>query len=450
MTNNTKQFFRKKISKKIWIPNDDNILKINKTINKTWFNSDFNKCNVTNENILSNNDIKNINEIETDLNIKPLLRSRKIEIFFKHKDRQIINEWIELYNHVYNFTLRYYRLNKKEKKSFYYIRSKIKPLFHDEIKDRIKKSKIPSHTIDNAISDVIKAYKSCFGLLRAGQIKHFTIRYKRKTSLRQSIVLEASCFSKKSQNTFCSSVFGSYIKTSESIEDIKNDCRLSFHRGTDKYFLFVPSVVDKNISLESDIAILDPGKRTFQTCLSSNDVIDYGNDVSIRVEKELKKCDHYKYLYKITKYKKYKKIYQRTENHLHNLVNELHHKVSNDLCNRYKCILIGRLSTKNTNRKDKSCLTKMTKRILQYLSHYKFRNVLQAKCEQKNIKMFSVDEKYTSKTCSICGGYNKKLGGNKIYNCNKCKTTIDRDHNGCRNIFIKNYNGVVNYLSTNE
>ena len=117
MTNNTKQFFRKKISKKIWIPNDDNILKINKTINKTWFNSDFNKCNVTNENILSNNDIKNINEIETDLNIKPLLRSRKIEIFFKHKDRQIINEWIELYNYVYNFTLRYYRLNKKEKKS---------------------------------------------------------------------------------------------------------------------------------------------------------------------------------------------------------------------------------------------------------------------------------------------------------------------------------------------
>jgi putative transposase len=59
----------------------------------------------------------------------------------------------------------------------------------------------------------------------------------------------------------------------------------------------------------------------------------------------------------------------------------------------------------------------------------------------KNNLVFNktIDEFYTSKTCSLCGSYNPKLGSDKIYNCINCKKSIDRDINGCRNIYMKQY-----------
>ena len=48
-----------------------------------------------------------------------------------------------------------------------------------------------------------------------------------------------------------------------------------------------------------------------------------------------------------------------------------------------------------------------------------------------------VDESYTSKTCGCCGELNE-VGLSRVYNCKFCKTIIDRDINGGRNILIKN------------
>ena len=47
----------------------------------------------------------------------------------------------------------------------------------------------------------------------------------------------------------------------------------------------------------------------------------------------------------------------------------------------------------------------------------------------------SVDEYYTSKTCSNCSIINNKLKGSKIFKC-KCGLNIDRDYNACRNILM--------------
>ena len=43
----------------------------------------------------------------------------------------------------------------------------------------------------------------------------------------------------------------------------------------------------------------------------------------------------------------------------------------------------------------------------------------------------------TSKMCSICGNIKEDLGGNKVYKCTNCKTVMDRDVNGARNIHIR-------------
>ena len=55
----------------------------------------------------------------------------------------------------------------------------------------------------------------------------------------------------------------------------------------------------------------------------------------------------------------------------------------------------------------------------------------------KNKYLILCTENYTSKACTNCGHIKQNLGGNKIYKCKKCKSVIDRDINGARNIYIK-------------
>jgi hypothetical protein len=40
--------------------------------------------------------------------------------------------------------------------------------------------------------------------------------------------------------------------------------------------------------------------------------------------------------------------------------------------------------------------------------------------------------------CCVCGSYNEKLGGSKIYKCvnSKCNIKVGRDDGGAHNIFM--------------
>lgn len=78
----------------------------------------------------------------------------------------------------------------------------------------------------------------------------------------------------------------------------------------------------------------------------------------------------------------------------------------------------------------------MTKRIAQFMSLGKFRNRLQYKCKRNVITYKLVDEYYTSKLCSNCGGYND-IGSSKKYKCNCCENNIDRDINSAKNIYMQ-------------
>ena len=49
----------------------------------------------------------------------------------------------------------------------------------------------------------------------------------------------------------------------------------------------------------------------------------------------------------------------------------------------------------------------------------------------------------TSKTCGNCGFWNAGLGGNKTYECPRCKIMIDHDVNGARNNFLAAYGKAV-------
>ena len=55
----------------------------------------------------------------------------------------------------------------------------------------------------------------------------------------------------------------------------------------------------------------------------------------------------------------------------------------------------------------------------------------------KNKEVHEVEEHWTSKTCTVCGNIKFKLGAARVYNCEKCNLTLDRDLNASRNIFLK-------------
>jgi len=85
-------------------------------------------------------------------------------------------------------------------------------------------------------------------------------------------------------------------------------------------------------------------------------------------------------------------------------------------------------------------LSKMLKRIALHLSFYKFHEKLQYKCNLNEVNYGKIDEWLTSKMCSMCGNIDENLGTSKKYSCNKCKTIMNRDINGSRNIYIKGIN----------
>lgn len=367
-------------------------------------------------------------------NDKTVLRAIKITLKPNVKQQKILKSWFHIYRYFYNRAITYinsqYKKNGKCAKSISEFRKKVRDTAPDEMKSRIKKSKVPVHTVDNALRDAIKAYKTCLANLKAGNIKFFRLRKKRSTG-NQNICIESSAFSKK-YNSFAVRALGKSMRSSQSIKDIpkKRDSRLKYSHG--KYTLYVPT--DKGgcqtITDRMEVCSLDPGARTFQTLYDTDQHAEYGSGslISGYIKKieEKKKFQHTKW---------YKKYSRRLYDKIRNIVDDLHWKTAKSLCQQYDLILIGNLSTKRVGQ---TGLNKKTKTVLSYLRHYEFRLRLMAKAEEFDTIVKEVDESYTSKTCGRCGNTVENLGGSKIFRC-PCGFEIDRDFNGSRNIMIKYY-----------
>ena len=62
-------------------------------------------------------------------------------------------------------------------------------------------------------------------------------------------------------------------------------------------------------------------------------------------------------------------------------------------------------------------------------------NILEYKCTKRELYFQKVDPKNTSKTCSSCGAIKQALNlSDRVYNCDNCGTSFNRDYNACLNI----------------
>jgi putative transposase len=169
--------------------------------------------------------------------------------------------------------------------------------------------------------------------------------------------------------------------------------------------------------------------------LSENKAVFIATDVNkiIRSIKRLNKIKNNKEISNKIKTKNEKIINRKN----HNKVDDLHWTVINYLTANYNNILLGDMSAKSIVRKTEKHLSGAAKTACLRTRYYDFRLRLKYKCKLTKTNFKLINECYISKICSLCGNYNDKLKGEKVYSCSNCNNEMDRDINGCRNIMIK-------------
>jgi IS605 OrfB family transposase len=362
------------------------------------------------------------------------IRSYPIHLRPTMKQRHILLTWNEVYRRVYNITVSYLKVNKCP--SFPKLRKIIdeKIELNKNLEALSIKCNIPKHTRDNAIKDCIKAYKTAFANLKAKNIKHFKIRYKKKKHHLSSIVLEPNSFSKK-KNAFAVKTLGE-MKSDIEFKGISKECRLCYNNRTKQFVLRVPydKMISKTRAVDK-VASLDPGENVFQTVYtpSNNCYKICSRNTNTQISDLIERIEN------IKEGKAHKKYENRLREKLANKIKDLHYKSCDFLCKNFDVILVGNLSTKAITSKDKNLPKKVKKSILA-LSHFAFRQRLISKAEEYDSTVEVVDESYTSKTCGGCGEINEKLGAKRSFSCDNCPFKCDRDISAARNILIKYLN----------
>jgi len=394
------------------------------------------------------------NEICSENN---LMKCKKINIMFNDEQKKVMRCWMNAYTKMYNEALHYI---KKQDKSFQIIGKKninnltntnvkkfsfisLRKLLKD-IRDKIKETTklnnktIYTHTLDKSIDQLCTNIKNSINNLKNGIINHFRIRYWKYTRPSQTIDLEKTCFDTK--NRLCYKIFGninySYNDKIYELEKINHDVKINYNAITNQYTLLVPISVEINKKEnENNVISIDPGLRTFMTGVCENHAVKIGVGINKKIKKIINKINCIK---NNEKAKLKKKSEQRYEKKIFNLVDELHWKSIKYLTSNYNNILLGDMSAKSIiSKKNRLQMNKDMKDACERTRYFKFRERLIYKCKTYNIPFSLVDERYTSKTCSICGNINEKLKGDEVYKCVNCGMKMDRDINACRNIYIK-------------
>lgn len=418
-------------------------------------------------------DINNIESLDVNNNIqiktkfpKTVENCQKVKMILTDKQKLIINNWFDACTKMYNETLNYIRnnctyfkneiirkklndININQWTDNIYLRSQLKDIRDKLIKESQIKSlnentKIHTHTMDYAIKQLATNIKSAISNLKKYNIKRFRIRFWKANRPSKTIEIESQYILKNKETELfrvCPNILGDikyeYNNKPFLLTEKKSNVKINYNSITNEYLLLITHKhTPKQIENKSrNIIVLDPGLRTFMTGLTEKEAVKIGTDVHRKIKTYIERLNYIKNKQIPNKIKKkWEKLINRN---IYNMVDDLHWKTIKYLTDNFSNILLGDMSSKSIVRKNKSVLNNSAKVACLRIRYYDFRQRLEYKCELTKTNYKLIDEYYTSKICSNCGNYNEKLKADKIYNCNNCKKTIDRDINACRNMLIK-------------
>lgn len=118
---------------------------------------------------------------------------------------------------------------------------------------------------------------------------------------------------------------------------------------------------------------------------------------------------------------------------IRDVATDLHYQTAALLTRQFKNIL---LPTFGTSGMKTGPLSSKTKRQMDFLGFYQFKQRLIRKGAKRGCNVYIVGEEYTTKTCTRCGVLNN-VGSSKVYTCASCSLVAPRDLCGARNILLK-------------
>ena len=464
----------KKLSDKIFLPSHENItLKSNdcfKSLNNSWFTYSFETGKSTNYHVRFNKDPIYQGSIN---------RVRQIGVKFT-KDQKIgIIKIFGGYRYFYNRTIDYVNnLNYESRKSYFYIDPKDKTtkiklkipngldlLSMYDLRSYLKNNypewliyKFPSHLIDLAIGEAFKNFKTNLKKTKKSG-KGFNMKYKTKKDIYQTINLETNMINEEKNGFFVDLNINEnndkliYLKTNEDIYNFEfGGSTLTYHSILKTYTLNLTykKQIKNTIIKDGKIVGIDSGDVIFQDIYAEDHVIKIGEEARQIIYKLCKELDIIKSRIDLKEYKVGDKVYKMNSNRkrnlrkafhrkirrIQNMIKEIHYKTANYLTKSYAKIILPPFETQ----KMVSKLESKTARSMCTFSHYKFKKILESKCEERNVDLVTIDESYTSQTCTRCGTLQKPIG--REYKCKECGLKINRDHMGSRNTFLK---GIVKH-----
>jgi len=295
----------------------------------------------------------------------------------------------------------------------------------------------------SACFDLEAAFKAAFSNLKNCNIPHFNMGYKTKKSGNSfGIPKTALTIDKKSRKIIIYkralglSVRYSKDKKFKDLKEFGSDIRLFCKNKA--WFILVPyKKKEIDLSEKNKTIALDPGVMTFQTGYSKDEVIKFQQSDKINILNNKKDKLHSLAKNKKIKYSSYRNSEKRINLRISNLIDDLHYKTIAHLQCHYDNILLPSFDSQEMVKKSKA---RKTNRMMLNLEHFKFKERLIEKCKNKKCDVRIVSEAFTSKTCTSCGHIKENLKCSvREIKCNNCSKTIDRDINGARNIYLKNF-----------
>lgn len=334
---------------------------------------------------------------------------------------------------------------------------------------------IPKTVREQACKEAAQAFHTGISNLKKGSIGHFDLSFRSKKKMKSQSVTVPKSSVKYDMSSLPLSVklYPSRIKDEICIKDkhdtvigaladLDFDVKVVYKQMERRMYLCVPIERTKPTpKVENQdpgtlrFVALDPGVRTFMTFYSPSGVwgkicdndfkrierlLVWMDDLQSRIDvatvarkRRDEDCFSRHKLYRM------RRAWKRMIVRVRNLISEAHWKVANYLTDNFDVIYIPTFETSQMTHRQRRKIRSKTARNMLTWRHYDFRQKLITKAEEKAVKVIECTEEYTSKTCGNCGFIKNNLGGSKMYRCDRCNISLDRDLNGARNIFLKNH-----------
>lgn len=407
----------------------------------SWFKSRASNLNIKNSQKIS---WPNFTSSLANLTEKDVIKARKIRIRPTSEQIKILRKWMEDYRQTWNMALKLVKEDNR-KISLNLKKDVVTRRENDNESLRLLKSS-PAVIRKGAVNDLVKANKSAWSLYKA-KLKEsksnwrsnpFEIKYKSGKSNSGSFPLDKTYVKKIDEESF--RLFNNpkfnMVLQAKDVPDINKDCRITcvFHR----WYLVVPEVSKstKRVVEEPKVIGIDPGLRTAFSCLGTDgSIFEIGSGISEKLCKINSKLEGIKTRMKtdVSKRSRLKKAWHRHLMRTKQLCDELHWKTINFLTSEYDVIVLGKLNVKSLMMSH----NKSNKKLLSFLSFYKFRRRLEEKAVQRGNLVVIQNEAGTTQGCPRCGFKKLDVGSSKVYKCDRCSFVGDRDIKSALCMIIK-------------